>query len=159
MNSHNICYVNSIIHAVAWMGQSSGLISAFLQIPLYRRVTVLDLPHRTSFLRTWPNMSRQQDGVELLLAMLRYAKPSAYCGEWQARKMTTHLGRERVDVADQGVAFSIVALEPRSGTLQEMIRSWSEQYATRAFQVPCQLLFLNLSAEELASLQHPHTGR
>ena len=152
-NPHNICYANSVFQFMIWMAQTSGLkpdfsygalCLAFQQIPLHRRVYVPDIPHWSRVLRRWPHLNRQQDYVEFLMFVLREARPSAYTGSWQARMLMPQHGTNCVSIVDRGSAFSILALDVQSGTLQQQVDNWSSQYAVHALQVPCQLIMLHL---------------
>ena len=76
--------------------------------------------------------------------VLREARPSAYTGSWQARMLMPQHGTTCLSVVDRGSAFSILALDVQSGTLQQQVDNWSSQYAVHALKVPCQLIMLHL---------------
>ena len=145
-NSGNVCYVNAVAQALAWLGACSerpkdcyGRAAMALQKVLASGKQTLpgSLPWMPIF-ADWPQLHRQQDAGSFCAHLLAYAQPRAYLGEWQARLADPCV------IVDSGPLLAPISVEVQGSTLQGVIDRWSHQHTMHGLYQPGGALVLQL---------------
>ena len=145
-NSGNVCYVNAVAQALAWLGACSerprdcyGRAAVALQkvLALGKHTLPGSLPWMP-VLTGWPQLHRQQDAGSFCAHLLAYAQPPAYPGEWQARLADPCL------IVDSGPLLAPIPVEVQGPDLQAVIDHWSNQHTVHGLYEPGGALVLQL---------------
>ena len=138
-NPHNICYLNSCVTALLWLGQQRVNSEAFFGLlgPALRSCATgtprkpLYLPglmHWTPHLRGWPELRRQHDVAEFWAYLLAIAQPSGMAGTWESRE---NRGGE-AHVHDSAMLWTPIPMDLPATGLQSLVEGWSAQHYTHA---------------------------
>ena len=165
-NSGNICYLNAVAQAIAWLGACAdrpkdcyGKAAVALQKAIASGKHLLpgSLPWMP-ILSNWPQLHRQQDAGSFCAHLLAYASPPGFGGEWQARLSNPDM------TVDSGPLLAPLSLEVQGPDLQSAVDAWATQHAVRGLYLPTGVLVLQLKryervAEGLRKCTSPVTCR
>ena len=148
-NRSNLCYCNAVCHAVYWVGEAStGSSACYGQLQAGLRalratgpIALPDCLALRELFRDWSNLHCQHDAGEFLQHLYAVARPEAYRWSWSAR-LTNPL--QTVDTGDFGAPLLLTLLTFQGGTLQELVDSWHQQYATHALTQHCGCVYFQI---------------
>ena len=140
LNSGNTCYINSFVHAVSWMlettgGQVSRMgrgANAWRTIMSQAKsFAVTQLFTWSALQQGWRHGGRQHDVCEYTMYMLGQCQDTPFHGIWEARVME----QRGVRTMDHGACASAITIEPSlegHWVLQDAVDNWRSQAFTHA---------------------------
>ena len=152
-NPHNVCYINSVVSGLHWVGQhcqASEVFGSFTSA--FRAVTngtkrnpcyIPSLLPWLPLLRGWTRLSSQHDACEFLTHLLSKISPTCFTGSWEARLNDADL----VEVRGSGTFFAPLPMDLPSvehASLQQIINHWHMQETTNALLSPPRFLLIQL---------------
>ena len=140
-NPHNVCYLNSCVTALLWLGQHTGDSAAFFGIlgPALRScgvgtprkpAYVPGLMQWTPHLRAWPNLRQQHDVAEFWGFLMSLAEPTGMAGTWESREGS----RGALRIRDHAMLWTPIPIDLNAPTadLQALLTGWGNQHYPHA---------------------------
>ena len=153
LNSGNTCYINSFVHAVAWMleatgGQASDMgrgANAWRAIMSQAKAfAVTQLFPWCALQQGWRHAGRQRDVCEHIIFMLDKCQVTHFHGRWEARVMRL----DGMCVTDSGTCAGTISVDPPlegHWMLQDAINRWRLQAYVHAISEMPNWLILRIN--------------